>query len=289
MKLVVFTDLDATLLDPVTYSWAEARDALDALKERHAAIVLVSSKTLTEMEPIHREMELADPFIVENGGGVVFGREMSMASKLAALRYGEPPAAKGAFMMLPLGSGYECLVSALGEIALDVGLQLKGFASMSDEEVAALTGLSIIDAAKAKVRDFDEPFVVPDLAAEWPDRIQQAASRRGLTAVQGGRFWHLIGHAGKGRVVSLLMGIYRDLYGGTVTVGLGDSPNDYPFLELVDIPVAIGGGALGTSSSDWVARARYTSETGPKGWNRAIFALLSELDAQLLRAKESGR
>jgi mannosyl-3-phosphoglycerate phosphatase len=289
MKLVVFTDLDATLLDPDTYSWAAAEDALGALKKRHAAMIPVSSKTFTEMESLHRELELDDPFIVENGGGIAFGREMSTATQLAALRHDGPPVPRGKLMVLPLGTGYEKLVSALAEMGLEVGFPLKGFASMSDEDVASLTGLSLVEAAKARSREFDEPFVVPESAWIQADSIRQAASRRGLTVVEGGRFWHLIGHEGKGRAVSLLMGIYRGLYEETVTVGLGDSPNDYPFLELVDVPVVIGGGAWETDRPHWASRARHTAQPGPKGWNIAILTLLAELDAQLLSVKDSGR
>jgi mannosyl-3-phosphoglycerate phosphatase len=289
MKLVVFTDLDATLLDPDTYSWAAAKEALGALKERRAAIVLVSSKTFTEMESLHRELELDDPFIVENGGGMAFGRQMSTATQIAGLRHDGPPAPRGKLMVLPLGTGYAKLVSALAEIAREAGFPLRGFASMSDEEVASLTGLSLLDAAKARDREFDEPFVAPESARIQADSIRQAATRRGLTVVQGGRFWHLIGHGGKGRAVSLLIGIYRGLYSETVTVGLGDSPNDYPFLELVDVPVLVGGSASGTGRLHWASRARHTAQPGPKGWNIAILTLLAELDAQLLNVKDSGR
>ncbi len=280
MKLVVFTDLDATLLDSETYSWADAREALDALKERQAAIVLASSKTFAEMEPLHRELELNDPFIVENGGGIVFGRKTSIASKLAAVTNGELPAMTGEFMMLPLGCGYERLVRALEEMAVEAGIPLRGFASMSDEDIASLTGLGRPGAERARSRNFDEPFILPEQAAICTASIRQAASRRGLTVVQGGRFWHLIGHEGKGKAVSLLTKIYRDLYSDTITVGLGDSPNDYPLLELVDVPVVIGGGALGTYRPSWATRARHTCETGPKGWNAAILALLSELQGR---------
>ena len=70
MKLVVFTDLDATLLDPDTYQWLPAQEALLALKARYSGLVLVSSKTHAEMLPLHRELGLSDPFIVENGGGI---------------------------------------------------------------------------------------------------------------------------------------------------------------------------------------------------------------------------
>jgi mannosyl-3-phosphoglycerate phosphatase len=66
MKTLVFTDLDGTLLDPRTYSWKAATAALEALRTRHAGIVPASSKTFMEMQPLHQEFRLVNPFILEN-------------------------------------------------------------------------------------------------------------------------------------------------------------------------------------------------------------------------------
>ncbi len=68
---LVATDLDGTLLDRETYDFAPARPALDALRERGVPLVLVSSKTRAEMEPL---AEASAPgarragSVVENGG-----------------------------------------------------------------------------------------------------------------------------------------------------------------------------------------------------------------------------
>ena len=51
-KLVLFSDLDGTLLDAQTYSFEAAREALEVLHERDVPLVLVSSKTRLEIEPI---------------------------------------------------------------------------------------------------------------------------------------------------------------------------------------------------------------------------------------------
>ncbi|MGO9570627.1 MAG: HAD-IIB family hydrolase [Desulfomonilaceae bacterium] len=277
MKTVVFTDLDATLLDSDTYSWTPAINALEALKERRASIVLVSSKTFAEMEPIHGELGLGDPFVVENGGAIVFRSEMPIASQLQALGRGTDPVPKGDLLMLPMGVRYERLVTALAEISMETGIPLKGFATMSVEEVASLTGLGIRAAERARIRDFDEPFLLLERLGMPENAIEKAAGHRGLTTVRGSRFWHLIGHEGKGRAVSLLIEAFRRAYGNLVTIGLGDSPNDYPFLELVDIPVIVGGADREGIVPDSLTKARRTSDSGPEGWNVAILTWLSEV------------
>ncbi|HMK34158.1 MAG TPA: HAD-IIB family hydrolase [Desulfomonilaceae bacterium] len=274
MKLLVFTDLDATLLDPWTYSWEAAAEALEALKSLGAGIVLVSSKTFTEMEPLYRELGLADPFIVENGGGIVFGAQSPIAAQAAALRTLHDPISQAGYSMIPLGTPYGVLVQTLQDISREVGCPLRGFASMTDNEVAALTGLEMREAVGARMRNYDEPFIVAESESR-DEQIVNAARARGLLAVQGGRFWHLVGHNGKGAAVSVLLEMYRQKYPGLRTVALGDSPNDFPFLELVEFPVLVGdqNRALLPDSLTHVSRVA----AGPEGWNVAILEILLQL------------
>jgi len=278
MKIIVYTDLDATLLDADTYAWEPARPALEALRKRESAIVLVSSKTLSEMLPLHRELALRDPFVVENGGGIVMDGTSHAASFFR--RQGLPldPLESGDLVVLPLGARYETLTRALSEIGAEVGCELRGFASMSDAEAAQLTGLPLEDARNARRRDFDEPFLIVGREGGREASICEAAKRRRLLVVSGGRFLHLIGHDGKGRAASLFTAAYRDLYGDILTIGLGDSPNDYPFLELVDIPVLVGVSHDRPTAPATLESVRMYSAPGPHGWNTAVVGALAEID-----------
>lgn len=276
MKLIVFTDLDATLLDVHTYSWQPAVPALNALKMAHAVIVLVSSKTLAEMEPLYDELGLVGPFVVENGGGIV----VKDGDEIAAHLRRELPSADvmrwGDRLVMSLGTEYTQLVEDLAEISSEIGMELVGFSDMSAEKIAELTGLNPAEAEKARMRLFDEPFVVPEATLSGETKILRAAEARGLTAVRGGRFFHLIGHAGKGKAVALLIDAFRSLYGKVHTVGLGDSPNDYPFLELVDTPVLVGGAGCMSDLTEAPASALRTEASGPEGWNEAILRILAD-------------
>jgi len=93
--LVIFTDLDGTLLDRKTYSWEEAVQALDSCRRSSVPVILASSKTGAEMEVIRRRLSLSDPYISENGGAVFFPVESFRES---------PPggdSGKGALEMVP--------------------------------------------------------------------------------------------------------------------------------------------------------------------------------------------
>lgn len=68
--MFVITDLDGTLLDHETYSWAEASEAKEMLASRHIPLVMCSSKTVSEIQTFRASLEINYPFIVENGGAV---------------------------------------------------------------------------------------------------------------------------------------------------------------------------------------------------------------------------
>ena len=277
MKIVVFSDLDSTLLDAETYSWRSAEGAIDALKHRDAAIILVTSKTLSEVVSIHDELGLEDPFIFENGGGIAACNGTPLCEHLISLRPKITEFHKEGFVVFPLGLKYEMLVRSLAEISAEVGVPLLGFSAMSDEGVAEATGLRPEQAAKARMRLFDEPFMVLKQSIALETQIRGAATRLGLEVVLGGKFWHLIGHAGKEKPVSMLLEAYRTLYGELLTIGLGDSPNDFSFLQLVDIPVVLGKPLQNEFVSPLPERTHRYDDPGPEGWNRAVLDILATL------------
>jgi mannosyl-3-phosphoglycerate phosphatase len=60
-----------------------------------------------------------------------------------------------------------------------------------------------------------------------------------------------------------------------VTIGLGDSPNDLPMLETVDIAIVIKSGR----SSEMKLNNKnviFSKHEGPLGWNEEMLSLLAQ-------------
>lgn len=273
-RYILLTDLDGCLLDSDTYSFEEARPALDALRSINIPVVLVSSKTRAEIEPLRQRLDHHDPFIVENGAAVFVPLD-TFEFPLQRSRK------RSSYHVIELGTPYALLRDVLKQIEEAVDTPLRGFGDLSLDEIMCATGLSRENALRAKLREFDEPFLL-----EGPPRLIEEVCRqivaRGLRWTKSGRFFHLTGANDKGRAAEVLLRCYHRqgrMDGMTEdfeTVGIGDSLNDLPLLLTVDHPVLVqkpDGSYDQDINLPGLIRA---PGIGPAGWNHAVLDLLKQ-------------
>jgi mannosyl-3-phosphoglycerate phosphatase len=271
-RYVVFTDLDGCLLDKHTYSFEEARPALDALQSIHIPVVFVSGKTRAEIEPLRQRLDHHDPFIVENGGAV-FIPSGTFEFPLERSRR------RSSYHVIELGTPYALLRDVLKQIEESVDTPLLGFGDLSLDEIMDTTGLSREDALRAKLREFDEPFLL-DGPSKLVEEVCRQIVMRGLRWTRGGRFFHLTGANDKGLAVAILLRCYKrqwrmnGLPEDLEAVGIGDSLNDLPLLLSVERPVLVqkpDGSYDPEINLPGLIRA---PGVGPAGWNYAVLELL---------------
>ena len=265
--LLIFTDLDGTLLEHDSYSWDDAAPALELCKRRRIPVILVSSKTRAEINLIRLKLGLTFPFVSENGGGVFFPKESERVHPQAVQTED--------LWKWSLGPPYDFLVRALREIGNEVGVRLTGFSDMPAEKISLLTGLDLEDSRLASFREYDEPFVLPAGDEESLSLVVRAAQARGLSVSEGGRFYHLHGGTGKGEAVEELIRWYRTIHPCVTSVGLGDSPNDFDMLQRVDYPVLVRSSRSYPEIDGEIPGVKITTEMGPRGWNRMVLDILS--------------
>ena len=264
--LVLFTDLDGTLLDADTYRYDAARPALDRLREHAIPLIICTSKTRAEVEPLRIKLENHDPFIVENGGALYIPDGYFKAPLPGS-------SSRDGYHVIEMGVPYPRLRKGLRRIEEQVGVSLVGFGDMTVESVVQVTGLAHLDAELARQREYDEPFLIEDSHMSLRS-IREAAKRLGLAVVPGGRFFHLVRGIDKGRACRVLIDCYRREWGAVSTAGIGDSPSDLPVLEIVDRPFLVerpGGGHAEGFEVEGLTRVR---GIGPAGWAEAVTKLL---------------
>ena len=268
-RILIFTDLDGTLLDHETYSFEAARPALLRLRAEGIPLLICSSKTRAEVEVVRTALGNRDPFIVENGGAVVVP-DGYFRQKLPSARKGSE------YHVIEFGTPYARLLQVFGQIRERFPGKLKGFGNLSAKDVAELTGLPAEDATLAKKREYDEPFLLEDPALL--KAIRDIASAAGLSVTQGGRFFHLTGDNDKGKAVRLLQTIYEEeVHRPLKSIGLGDSANDLPLLEAVNLPVLVQKPGGRYDPSIRLENLYYAPGEGPVGWGAAVLDLVERL------------
>jgi mannosyl-3-phosphoglycerate phosphatase len=268
MNFVVFTDLDATLLDHDTYSYKAAKTGLECLRSQQIPLIFTTSKTRSEIEKLQAAMQIRDPFIAENGGAIFFPDDDRSLKIDAGFR--SPP-----YTVIQLGVTY----SEIRRFVYSVKerFKLKGFGDLSVGEIEHLTGLSTEQSLLAKQREFTEPFLLED--ETQIGEIARLAASRGIKIVSGGRFLHFMGmRQDKGRAVRKCTRVLaRILKGGVVTVGVGDSANDISMLKSVDIPILLPHDD-GTYEDLDLFNLIKADQPGSLGWNNAILDVLSRFE-----------
>ncbi|MGB6338223.1 MAG: HAD-IIB family hydrolase [Candidatus Aminicenantaceae bacterium] len=272
LQLLIFTDLDGTLLDHLTYSFQPALPALTALKERSIPLVFCTSKTRAETEEIRRQTGNTHPFIVENGGAIFVPEDYFSQESELTIEFTKKDEKDAEYQIIELGTPYVRLREALSQIQAQYPGKIKGFGDLSIEEVAKLCEFSLDDAILAKHREYDEPFVLEE--ESLLDKIQEAARVSNLQVTQGGRFYHLMGANDKGQAALRLIEIYGQNFEVFRSVALGDSLNDLPMLAAVDTPILLPKLDGRYDSSVKLDGLIFSKSTGPTGWCDAVLKII---------------
>jgi mannosyl-3-phosphoglycerate phosphatase len=269
-KVIIFTDLDGTLLDS-GYSYKKAAPALNLIMKKRIPLILCSSKTKSEIVFWRKKLRNIHPFISENGGGIFIPRKYFKGGGQVSGVSGQ---VEGDYYLIKLGADYAGLRKVLSELRSE-GFNVNGFGDMSIQQIADLTGLKNADAKRAIQRDFDEPFLFKGNDKQIP-KLKRRIRAKGFNYTQG-EFFHIMGDSDKGRAVEILKILYSGEFSKIVTVALGDSLNDLEMLRAVDYPVVVqkkDGSYDKSFSSRKLIRA---DGIGPDGWNRVVTDLLETL------------
>jgi len=267
-ELVLFTDLDGTLLDPVSYTCEKASPAVKHLQQKGIPIVFCSAKTRAEQEVYRAELGVDDPFIVENGGAIF------ISAGYFPFRF-DYNKTQGDFQVIELGSPYGSIRRILEKLRVELGVNFRGFADMTAEEVAQDSGLDMAAARRAKLREYEETVKLEGTPDEI-GRVLKAIEAAGLNYAHGGRYYGVMGASDKGKATAILIDLFRRKLGQVLTAGIGDSLNDLPMLSVVDKPILVQKPGGRWEAVD-LPRLSRVKGIGPDGWNQAVEELAGSI------------
>ena len=218
-KLVVYTDLDGTLLDHHSYSFQAAEAMLSTLKTLDIPVIPNTSKTFAELQKIRQQTKLQDtPFIIENGAAVLIPKGYFPVQPDETDVYED-------YWIKSFSNERSYWIALLAEKATRYGGDYKGFSDMSSDEISLATGLSEEDASLANTRQFSEPLRWLG-SEETKIDFSRHMKAAGANVLQGGRFVHISGKCNKGMAMRWLTQQMEKQYDSYYqAIALGDSFN----------------------------------------------------------------
>ena len=216
-SLWVVSDVDGTLMDH-SYDLSPAKETIKLLQELSIPVILCTSKTASEVNVIRKQLNLSDPYIVENGAAI-YGESLTKVN-------GE----------IILGIKYEVLENILCCISKELNYDLVPLNNLSNQEATKLTGLKGNSLELMRDRHWSMPFLNPPENIE--EKINSCCKKFNVEIFRGNRMSHLLSiNSNKGLAINELKKYSNNP--NIKIIGLGDSPNDLPLLLNSDFKVVI--------------------------------------------------
>ena len=255
----VVSDVDGTLMDH-SYDLTPAKESIKTLQKLSIPVILCTSKTASEVKVIRKELNLTDPYIVENGAAI-YGESLEKVN-------GE----------IILGKKYEFLEEILNFISNEIDYNLVPLNKLTDQEATKLTGLKGNSLNLMRDRHWSMPFLNPPRYIE--EKINICCKKFNVDIFKGNRMSHLLStKSNKGKAINVLKE-YSDVQNIEI-IGLGDSPNDLPLLLNSDIKIVIPGiNGPNLTLLDQLKDLEFTlaSEPNGYGWKNEIHKILIKLE-----------
>ena len=258
-KIWIVTDVDGTLMDH-SYNLSPAKKTIKFLQNLKIPVILCTSKTASEVEIIRKDLNLSDPYIVENGAAI----------------YGEN--VKGDKWEIILGERYQSLEKILKYLSQEVNFQLKPLNNLSDKEANELTGLSGDSLILMRDRHWSMPFLNTPIDIE--KKLNVLCQKYKVKIFRGNRMSHLLSvNSDKGKAIKKLIQFSKNY--SVKIIGLGDSPNDLPLLKTSDYKIVIPGinGPNQTLLNE-LGSINYITAKEPNGygWQKEVTKLIQNLN-----------
>ena len=253
--ILVFSDLDGTILDSETYSPAAARPGLLLLRKKGIPLIPASSKTFEEMCHVALDIGCDGPLIFENGGGIAY------------------PSDSGYFIR-EIGMNVDELLDGIGILTTMMENGIRLVRDMDINEIMERTGFDHSRAGMVKLRRFSLPFVPdgPALDQEQITRFNARLEKWGFHLTRAERFHYFTSlEADKADAMLEVVRYYRQEKGieKITTLAIGDSMNDLPMLECADKAYLVRQND-GSSIDPGFAGIIITEAAGPAGFTEAM-------------------
>ena len=219
-KIIIFTDLDGTLLHRETFEFENIKQYIQNLLSKNISIIPNSSKTKAEILNFCHELKEELPFIAENGAAIY---------KMNLINSDFPE------KIILSRDKDEILNVFLKKIPKKFISKCKFVLKLKKDEQLKIFGLSEKQLSYASDREFSVPLIFKGNKVE-KNNLFKLASDMGLTMQEGGRVINLSDNISKSFAMKKVKRIFEKTEKHELKIiGVGDNFNDLDMLKNSDI------------------------------------------------------
>ena len=257
-NILLFTDLDGTLLNKKTFEFKAALDLVKNCVKKGINIIPNSSKTDLELDEICENLEIPKVYISENGS-CIYGLNF-LSEKLNE--------------KICLSRNKETIFKNFSD---NINFKLQKKCLILENETLQnqieVLGLPKNKISKAMNRKFSMPFIFLGNKEEEVE-LKNSVKKHGLNIQFGGRVLSLGDKVSKGnammRFISLLSNETKKNY---VSICVGDNENDFDMLDKCDYPCLVKNGPL--KNINFKNQCMVSKKEAPDGWVEVVNKTLS--------------
>ena len=260
-KILIFSDLDGSLLHRDTFKFDKIKDYIKQLLLKNIFIIPNTSKTEKEILEFNNELGSSLPYISENGAAI---------NGLNLLNSNLPKE-------LILSREKESLAKIF-EKSVPINLQnkCKWLHEMDKKKQSLIFGLEDEKLKMALERKYTIPFIFEGNKSE-KNELSKVIKNNGLVLQEGGRVINLTDKVNKAKALQVFVRFFKKNNKNVITIGVGDNYNDLDMLKTSDLPCLVFNDKF-TLDKIYIENLITTNKPSPEGWADVIKMALEKIN-----------
>ena len=261
-QIIIFTDLDGSLLNKDTFRFDEIEDYFRKLISIGIKIIPNSSKTESELLDFNKEYNLNLSFIAENGSSI---------NGLNLIHKNLP---QTILMSRTVDIIYEIFNKY---IPYDLKQKIILISKLDTNKQENIFGLPLNKIKLAMDRKHSIPIQFKGSEVEKNEFIKRI-NNAGLTVQTGGRIMNICDKVNKSKAIAKTLElISNEIQNEIITIGVGDNQNDMDMLKVTDYSCLVKNDNFDSSLIN-IDNLIKSSEPSPLGWADVIKTAIQKIE-----------
>ena len=263
-KVLIFTDLDGSLLHKETFKFDEIKEYLKQLLSKGIFIIPNTSKTEKEILEFNYELGSNLPYISENGAAI---------NGLDLLNSDLPKE-------LILSREKDDILKIFKNI-VPIKLQNKcvWLSEINKKNQRSIFGLEDKKLKMALDRKYTVPLIFKGTKNE-KNELSKIIKKEGLYLQEGGRLINLTDKTNKAKALQVFVRFYKKYQKNIKTIAVGDNYNDLDMLKITDFSCLVFNDEF-TLDEIPIDNLITTNKPSPEGWADVIKMALVKINKNL--------